>query len=288
MDVYVGFGLLSAAVVVLLFIFFDSWFKSKRTRMAEMIASDDATSDDPEFNLDNDSNDLAHFEIHDNLAEDNIVIKEPEHPVSDSIEEVEHTAEIIDLYEDDSEEEMNLNSNPYHHETNLHESEDESDKVVRDANKSPNVAPVHDSLLILSVMAKPNCRFVSYDLLQAISTVGMQYGEMNIFHYYQQSITGKVTLFSLASANKPGDFDLDNMGDFSCSGLVFFMDIARVPDPQNVFRLMLETAERLADYLDGDLHADPRTPWHEKLVWQYQQKIMQYKTMARYDNTARL
>jgi len=137
------------------------------------------------------------------------------------------------------------------------------------------------NLLVLSVMAKKNSRFESYDLLQAISAAGMQFGEMNIFHYYQPTPVGKIALFSLASANKPGDFDLNNIAEFSCSGLMMFMDIAQAPDPQYAFKLMLETAERLAEDLDGGLCADPMTPWNEKLAWQYHQKIMQYKTAAK-------
>ena len=67
-----------------------------------------------------------------------------------------------------------------------------------------------ENILSISIFAKPNNRFVSYDLLQAITSTGMQFGEMNIFHYYQRTPEGKkYTLFSLASATKPGEFDLD-------------------------------------------------------------------------------
>ena len=291
MDVYVGFGLLSAAVVVLLFIVFDTWFKSRQTRMAEMITSEESITEDSEFMSESESHDLAHFEIHENSMEDERHPIDIDHPTDEehfmSDEKLSHLREDDDTVKMDS----RLHGNDTANTSLRHPSEGGDPSKVNSqfhTQDKTNTAhydksPSYDNLLILSVMAKPNSRFASYDLLQAIATIGMQYGEMNIFHYYQQTMSGKVTLFSLASANKPGEFDLDNIGAFSCTGLVFFMNIARVPDPQNVFRLMLETAERLADYLDGELHADPSTPWNEKLVWQYQQKIMQYKTMARYE-----
>ncbi len=129
------------------------------------------------------------------------------------------------------------------------------------------------TLLTLSVMAKPRSSFASYDLLQAISASGMQFGAMNIFHYYQENDGRKETLFSLASANEPGEFDLNKMGEFSCTGLLLFMKLDRVEEPQFAFQKMLEVAEQLAEDLDGDMKADPRTPWTDEISRQYQEKI---------------
>lgn len=133
-----------------------------------------------------------------------------------------------------------------------------------------------DSILIISVFAKPNSTFGSYDLLQAITATGMQFGDMNIFHYYAQNFEGRVKLFSLASATKPGHFTLDRIGDFSCVGLTLFMDLQAVPNPENAFNIMLATAEQLADDLDGELRAGPQRSWNEKILDEYQKKILQY------------
>src|SRR5690349_15746489 len=54
--------------------------------------------------------------------------------------------------------------------------------VVSSSVNQPAVAQaasnksLDENLLILSVIAKPNDHFASYDLLQAISSVGMQFG----------------------------------------------------------------------------------------------------------------
>ena len=132
-----------------------------------------------------------------------------------------------------------------------------------------------DTLLVLSVMAKPGARFASYDLLQAISSAGLQFGEMNIFHYVYPETSYGIKLFSLVSAEEPGEFNLDNMGNFTCPGLMLFMDSARVPDPRAAFSIMLEKAERLAEDLDGELFADPKTPWSDDLNALYQSRVME-------------
>ena len=130
-------------------------------------------------------------------------------------------------------------------------------------------------LVIISIFAKPGNHFASYDLLQAISATGMQFGDMNIFHYYEPKAEQKNILFSLASATRPGEFDLNNMGDFTCPGLILFMHLSKVTHPEPTFKTMLETAEQLADDLDGELRADPHTQWTEDTFHQYQHKIAQ-------------
>jgi len=133
-----------------------------------------------------------------------------------------------------------------------------------------------DKLLTISVFAKPHNHFASYDLLQAISSTGMQFGDMNIFHYYQRNPQGKrISLFSLASATKPGEFDLDRMGSFSCVGLTFFMDISHLQNPLQAYYLMISIAEHLAEDLDGELRADPKTVWTEAHFKNYEKRIMQ-------------
>lgn len=139
-----------------------------------------------------------------------------------------------------------------------------------------SMADLQRDLLAVHVHARNNTTFSSYDLLQAISATGMQFGDMNIFHYLEDTQEGRVTWFSLASATKPGYFDLDKIGDFSCVGLTLFTDLQQVPNPQHAFDLMLETAEQLAEDLDGELRANPRTPWTPLVMQQYQQKVARY------------
>lgn len=152
-----------------------------------------------------------------------------------------------------------------------------SNVIIKPAQpQKPAVANPAQSLLVMSILAKPNHFFASYDLLQALSAAGMQFGDMNIFHYYFPTPTGKVTLFSLASAVKPGEFNMDKIGDFSCPGLTLFMDLSSVPDPAQAFEIMFKTAEQLAEDLDGELRAGQRQIWNEEILKQFRQKAFEY------------
>lgn len=157
----------------------------------------------------------------------------------------------------------------------------QKDEVISGAKKSPT----KDDILLLMVLAKPGSSFASYDLLQAILATGLQYGEMNIFHYYT-TVKKDEKLFSLASATKPGDFNLDRMGEFSCTGLTLFMDLRNTSDPEFAFNTMLNTAFQLADDLDGGLFAAPGKPWTFQVKHEYQQKITQYNSLQKYETTA--
>jgi cell division protein ZipA len=142
-----------------------------------------------------------------------------------------------------------------------------------------------DDFLILTVAAKANNKFASYDLVQSITATGMQYGAMNIFHYAVPTDQGSETLFSLASATKPGDFDLDRIGDISCAGLTLFTNLPTLTNPELAFELMLKTAEQLADDLDGELRDASRALFSAETLKQYQQKVAQYQPMKQYEET---
>ena len=277
MDVYVGLGLLAAGVVIVGFLMLDNWLKKRNVQINQLSGIQNSSRNEPEFNVCS-----TRHEFHDKFLE-NVSIPRDEYEKAFGTP----TSELADLCDNPASSRTMTYDSPGDWTSEARVVASWDDPVYQErkapmptAERNP-VAPAN--LLVLSVMAKPEARFESYDLLQAISAAGLQFGEMNIFHYYQASPVGRVALFSLASANKPGDFDLNHFAEFSCTGLMLFMDITQTLDPQSVFKLMLDTAERLAEDLDGVLCADPLTPWSEKLAWQYHQKIMQSKISSRHD-----
>lgn len=125
-------------------------------------------------------------------------------------------------------------------------------------------------LVIIYLFARPNRQFSGYELLQSLSAAGMCYGEMNIFHYYQELTgTGQI-LFSLASATEPGTFDIQNMGGLFFKGLTFFMRCSS-DEEENIarFSTMVDTALQLAEDLGADLFDEQRKPLTEVVIKKY-------------------
>ena len=125
-------------------------------------------------------------------------------------------------------------------------------KPVQEEQASP--------LVTINLVAEKGNEYRSYDLLQAMSNVGLKYGLMKIFHRHETPNGEGMTLFSVASINKPGTFEMDNMGGFECPGLTMFADMSQSPDPLYTFDLMVDTAQQLIEQLGGSMFADQTTP----------------------------
>lgn len=111
----------------------------------------------------------------------------------------------------------------------------------------------NSDLIIIHIIAQEGQQFIGYDLLQALLAAGLRYGDMSIFHRYQEAHFGGKIIFSLASATEPGIFDMNKMGGFSCKGLSLFMQLRAAYHNTAALELFLMTAEQLAEDLDGIL-----------------------------------
>ena len=140
----------------------------------------------------------------------------------------------------------------------------------------PNLSDTYtdpDKLIIINVFATENRSFVGYELLQALLSAGFRYGELRIFHRYE-NLNGKGNiLFSVAQSTEPGVFDIQNMGAVYCKGLTLFMYADGSASDLTKFQLMLESAKQLAQDLEGELFDKDRYPLRETQVFQYQQML---------------
>lgn len=109
-------------------------------------------------------------------------------------------------------------------------------------------------ILALYVTPRTQQAFRGPDILQAMAAVDMHYGAMGIFHFYSkdQPRDGQA-IFSLANMHEPGSFDLEAMDSFSAQGLALFMCLPTRLYGDVAFDLMLDTASKLAEVLEGDV-----------------------------------
>jgi len=125
--------------------------------------------------------------------------------------------------------------------------------------EKPAVVEIEPQVIVLSVVMPEGQVMSGAALLPSLLTLGMKYGEMNIFHRHQDNAgNGKVT-FSLANMLNPGTFNLDDIENFSTQGITLFMTLPNPADAFAVFEQMLNAAKQLAVEFRGQLLDDKRS-----------------------------
>lgn len=137
----------------------------------------------------------------------------------------------------------------------LREEKDRRQTVAESATESkPNQAPAAsqdgEQLIVLSVMAAPGDPFKGPALIKAFDNTALQHSDMKI---YQRLNERAEPVYGVASAVKPGIFDLNNMEHFTTPGLTLFLQLPGPVDGVTAFDDMLTTAERLAVELGGEI-----------------------------------
>jgi cell division protein ZipA len=146
------------------------------------------------------------------------------------------------------------------------------------AKKSVNIDP---EVLVVSVVMAEGQAISGAVLLPTLLTLGMRFGDMDIFHRHEDNAgNGKVT-FSLANMMNPGTFNLDDMEMFTTQGISLFMTLPNAGDAFEVFEQMLGAAKQLALEFQGQLLDDKRSVMTKQTEQHYTSKIREFERMSR-------
>lgn len=150
-------------------------------------------------------------------------------------------------------------------------------------SESKKATPVvqEPQVIVLSVVMPEGRTMSGAALLPTLLTLGMKYGEMNIFHRHQDNAgNGKVT-FSLANMMNPGTFNLDDIENFSTQGITLFMTLPNPGDAFEVFEQMLNAAKQLAVEFRGQLLDHKRSVMTKQTEQHYIGIIREFERKSR-------
>lgn len=130
-----------------------------------------------------------------------------------------------------------------------------------------------NKIFILNVMAKQPGVLPGKKLIRVFDEVHLYYGEMQIFHRYENVDGSGKHMFSLASAVEPGFFEIATLESFVTPGLTLFFSPTTRNQSIAAFELMLRTARILASALDAEIKDQNRRPLTLEGIEKYRESV---------------
>jgi cell division protein ZipA len=158
---------------------------------------------------------------------------------------------------------------------------DEIDAKPQKVSQPEETPSIDAQVIILSVVMPENHQMSGAALLPSLLTLGMKYGEMNIFHRHQDNAGNGAVTFSLANMLNPGSFELDTMETFVTQGVSLFMTLPNAGDPFAAFDQMLLAAKQLATEFNAQLLDDKRNVMTKQTEQHYVSKIREFDRQHR-------
>ena len=124
--------------------------------------------------------------------------------------------------------------------------------AVEDTNPSasqpapPSTTTTEDDLIALYLVAQRGEKIRGEQILSACYAVQLEFGDKEIFH--RKDKAGSV-LFSMASMQEPGYFDVNNMHNLKTRGITLFTQLSFCSQPVQALDEMLVCAHSLASML---------------------------------------
>ena len=132
---------------------------------------------------------------------------------------------------------------------------------------------------VISVLVSSNDDqgFYGSQLRQLVEACGLEHGDMNIFHRFEDGPKTGSAQFSMANMMEPGTFDLLNMDHVHTPGVVFFLGLPTTQDSMQAFDYMLETAQCLATNLGGEVLDEQRSVMRPQTIEHCRQQVREFE-----------
>lgn len=118
-----------------------------------------------------------------------------------------------------------------------------------------------DAIIVLQA----DKQFKGLEMWDALQSVGLKWGDGDLFHWGNDKNYGHDQHFSVWTATEPGYFFPEEIkdGNMNPQNLVFGFSIPRSADPKNIFEIMLNSVKYCQKRLGGQILDRNMTPFNE-------------------------
>lgn len=148
-------------------------------------------------------------------------------------------------------------------------------------------APPEEKLLALYLVAHPNQIFTASAISESLHDLGLEYGDMHIYHRYpdadaaQGDADSDMPVFGVANLVEPGTLETEALEETGTPGLTLFLQLPGPLRPVQAFDLFIGTAQQLAARLDGELRDKSRNVLSRQMLEHLRDDIQQYERRLR-------
>lgn len=133
-----------------------------------------------------------------------------------------------------------------------------------------------EEILVMHVLANHADGFAGKVLVKILEKCDCRYGDMQIFHRYEEANGEGEIQFSIVNITEPGIFSLDTLDEFTTPGVSFFTRLPGPKNPLEAYDAMVEVAQCIAHNLNGQLKDELHSTMTEQTLQHGRERIRNY------------
>lgn len=135
---------------------------------------------------------------------------------------------------------------------------DSGGPVAAGSDAGRRISDEFDKIVTLYIAARAGEKLRGPDIVVAAEKTGLSYGHMNVFHRLVEGHPDRGPVFSVANILKPGSFEMATIQSLETPAIAFFLTLPAPVAALDAWEMMLPTAQRMAELLDGVLLDESR------------------------------
>jgi cell division protein ZipA len=235
----------------------------------------------PESEVDSDSSVLAEQPTNENPSGVSVQKEAENIPNTALVESISLTEKARNLVKIKKVASVKKHRDPKIAEDQMHIDFDEQPTAKPEPKEELKTKPVESEqpqvVLVLNIKSADDNPILGSALLPMLLTLGFKFGDQDIFHRHVNSNGKGPVLFSLANMFKPGNFDIDNLENFTTHGISLFMILPTEGEPHQVFNMMHNAARKIAEEFSTQIYDGKRTLLTNQSLQQYVEKIREFE-----------